>query len=234
MSQTDDTPPADQPAGPSTDGTSTGTLQSKSGWDGKLRLNKDKRAVLANPEALLDSDYSDEDAPPVDEIQADEGMCLVCYVLNLANSQTDLLDAEDPDVEEIDVQHSRVSSIPALRLERFKKIVRLCLRQNSIHSIELPEEIASTLQELELYDNLISHVKGLESFTELRSLDFSYNKIKHIKRVDHLKKLEYIYFVQNKISRIEGLEGMTNLKYLELGANRIRVCESETADEIVD
>ena len=44
---------------------------SKSGWDGKLRVGK--QATLANPEALEDSDYSDEDAPPVDQIAADEG-----------------------------------------------------------------------------------------------------------------------------------------------------------------
>ena len=45
----------------------------RTGWDGKLRLNSDKQAVLANPEALEDSDYEDEDAPPVDQIAADEG-----------------------------------------------------------------------------------------------------------------------------------------------------------------
>jgi len=43
----------------------------KSGWDGKLRVNK--QATLANPEALSDPEYSDEDAPPVDQIAADEG-----------------------------------------------------------------------------------------------------------------------------------------------------------------
>jgi len=187
--------------------TKSSSPHSKSGWDGKLRV--EKKAVLANPEALTDPEYSDEDAPPVDEIEADE----------------DLLDGEDPDSEELEIQHSRVSSIPALRLERFKKLQRLGLRQNSIQVIELPEELSSTLQELELYDNAISHIKGLDAFTELKSLDLSYNKIKHIKRVDHLKKLEYLYFVQNKISKIEGLEGLPNLKYLELGANRIREIE---------
>jgi len=42
-----------------------------SGSDGKLRFGK--KAVLANPEALSDSEYSDENAPPVEQIVADEG-----------------------------------------------------------------------------------------------------------------------------------------------------------------
>jgi hypothetical protein len=36
-------------------------------------LNSEKQAVLANPEALENSDYEDDDAPPVDQIAADEG-----------------------------------------------------------------------------------------------------------------------------------------------------------------
>lgn len=31
------------------------------------------KAVITNPEALEDSDYSDPEAPPVEEIDADEG-----------------------------------------------------------------------------------------------------------------------------------------------------------------
>lgn len=62
-------------------GHTNGTPKSASGWDGKLRVNK--QATLANPEALEDTDYSDEDAPPVEQIDADE----------------DLLEGEDPEVE---------------------------------------------------------------------------------------------------------------------------------------
>lgn len=46
--------------------------RSKSGWDGKLRV--ERKPVIANPGALSDPEYSDEDAPPVEEIEADEGM----------------------------------------------------------------------------------------------------------------------------------------------------------------
>jgi protein phosphatase 1 regulatory subunit 7 len=56
-----------------TDSKSHTPHSNRTGWDGKLRVNGEKQAVLANPEALEDSDYEDEDAPPVDQIAADEG-----------------------------------------------------------------------------------------------------------------------------------------------------------------
>ncbi|KAF7713798.1 Protein phosphatase 1 regulatory subunit SDS22 [Penicillium ucsense] len=183
-------------------------MKNKEGWDGKLRM--EPKAVITNPEALEDSDYSDPEAPPVEEIDADE----------------DLLAEEDSNAEDLDVVHCRVSSIAALHLERFTNLQRLCLRQNQITRIEFPSNVAETLTELDLYDNLISHLKGLDEFQNLTSLDLSFNKIKHIKNVDHLKKLTDIYFVQNKISRIEGLEGLDKLRSLELGANRIREIEN--------
>ena len=40
-------------------------------WDGKLRV--EKKAVVTNAEILSDPEYSDEDAPPVEQIEADEG-----------------------------------------------------------------------------------------------------------------------------------------------------------------
>lgn len=51
-------------------------LTNGKGWDGKLRVPG--RASLANPEALTDPEYSDEDnVVPGDEIQADEGEYLL-------------------------------------------------------------------------------------------------------------------------------------------------------------
>lgn len=47
------------------------SLRDSQGWDGKLRL--DKKAVITNAEILSDPEYSDDEAPPVDQIEADEG-----------------------------------------------------------------------------------------------------------------------------------------------------------------
>lgn len=153
----------------------------------------------------------------------------------------------DNSTQDIDLVHCRIRSISSLRLERFQKlqviprprilfgktvlcwqflcclVQRLCLRQNQITRIAFPPNVAATLTDLDLYDNLISHIKGLEDFHDLTSLDLSFNKIKHIKNISHLMKLTDLYFVQNKISKIEGLEGLTALRNLELGGNRIRV-----------
>ncbi|AEO70106.1 uncharacterized protein THITE_2121066 [Thermothielavioides terrestris NRRL 8126] len=187
------------------DGETSPGLRNSKGWDGKLRVPKS--ALLANPEALSDPEYSDEDnVIPGEEVAADE----------------DLLDGEDPDTDEIICTHSRIQSIPALRLERFKKVARICLRQNLIQDIEGFSCLASTLHDLDLYDNLISHVRGLDDLVNLRSLDLSFNKIKHIKHISHLTNLTDLYLVANKISKIEGLSGLTKLRNLELGSNRIR------------
>ena len=50
----------------------------KSGWDGKLRVNK--QAVITNSEALSDPEYSDDDAPPPEQIEADEGTHLTLVI----------------------------------------------------------------------------------------------------------------------------------------------------------
>lgn len=47
------------------------SLRDKQGWDGKLRVAK--KAFVTNVHDLSDPEYSDEDAPPVEQIHADEG-----------------------------------------------------------------------------------------------------------------------------------------------------------------
>lgn len=62
------------PTDPSISITNHNGLQDTKGWDGKLRV--DRRAVITNAEILSDPEYSDEDAPPVKQIVADEGNCV--------------------------------------------------------------------------------------------------------------------------------------------------------------
>ncbi|GJN70541.1 hypothetical protein Purlil1_12208 [Purpureocillium lilacinum] len=190
---------------PREDGEASPGMRNSKGWDGKLRVPKS--ALMTNPEALSDPEYSDDsNVLQGEEISADE----------------DLLESEASDTEEIMCSHSRIGAMSALRLERFKNVARICLRQNSIQEIEGLDALAPTLKELDLYDNLISHMRGMDALSNLTSLDLSFNKIKHIKNISHMTKLKELFLVANKISRIEGLDGLEHLTSLELGSNRIR------------
>lgn len=179
-------------------------MRNDKGWDGKLRVS---RPSLVNPEALSDPEYSDdENVLPGEVINADEN----------------LLDGEPLDTDEIIVSHSRISSVPSLKLERFKSVARICFRQNCIQEIDGISCLAATLKDLDMYDNLITRIRGLDDLVNLTSLDLSFNKIRHIKHIDHLKDLRELFLVANKISTIEGLDGLDKLTSLELGSNRIR------------
>ena len=251
-----DTTTATTTTTPAAEDVQTPGLRSSTGWDGKLRLPKKEAVVsLANPEAISDPEYSDDENVLLGEvISADE----------------DILNDEDPDTEDIVLTQSRVHSLGPLHLERFARLQRLCLRQNNIQSLierhaaplsvgstiedvaaldledtTSPEQdadgdkadrkktcplavLASTLLELDLYDNLIGHMRGVEELPNLTTLDLSFNKIKTIKHMEGLAKLRDLYLVANKISSVEGLEGLAaaaTLRMLELGSNRLRSVE---------
>lgn len=76
-------PATDSPAHPEI-ATKDSKSRDSNGWDGKLRVQR--RAEVTNAEILSDPEYSDEDAPPVEKIVADEGRYLspdLCHPLML-------------------------------------------------------------------------------------------------------------------------------------------------------
>ena len=89
---------------PPTNDVTNGVLKStrpvdSTGWDGKARV--ERRAVLSNPEALSDPEYSDEDAPPVDQIEADEGTIVsaIMFPVSANPRYTDLLEDYEGDTD---------------------------------------------------------------------------------------------------------------------------------------
>lgn len=156
----------------------------------------------------------------------------------IPDSNIDVLPADDEltsdiplDSEYIDLVHLKISSLENLKLERFKNLTSINLRDNLITSLNalktLSNETKLNIEELDFYDNRIKHISShLNEFINVINLDLSFNNIKHIKHLENLKKLENLYFVQNKISKIEGLENFKNLKNLELGGNKIEIIEN--------
>ncbi|SPO24671.1 probable SDS22 - protein phosphatase 1, regulatory subunit 7 [Ustilago trichophora] len=141
--------------------------------------------------------------------------------------------AHYPDTEEVlDLGHLRLTTTKRLGLQRFApSLKRLCLRQNLLTKIRSKDiGILTELEDLDLYDNSIEKISGLDNLAKLESLDLSFNNIHHITNVSHLAQCQTIYFVQNKISRVRptDLTGpiADSLTSLELGGNRLRSIEN--------
>lgn len=137
------------------------------------------------------------------------------------------------DTEEVlDLGHLRLTTTKRLGLQRFApSLKRLCLRQNLLTKIRSKDiGILTQLEDLDLYDNSIEKISGLDDLVQLESLDLSFNNIHHISNVSHLGQCRTIYFVQNKISKVrpDDLKGpiADSLESLELGGNRLRSIEN--------
>ncbi|KAA3671706.1 protein phosphatase 1 regulatory subunit 7, partial [Paragonimus westermani] len=114
--------------------------------------------------------------------------------------EIDEVEVPDCGSEDIDFEHCRIKSIN--HLNRFPNVKRLCLRNNLIKCLENFTPVASTLHELDLYDNQITKIENLDSLVHLTVLDLSFNRIKHIENLDALVCLRKLFLVHNRISKI--------------------------------
>ena len=87
-------------------------------------------------------------------------------------------------------------------------------------------EQCTALRELDLYDNRLAQLEGLEACTRLTYLDVSFNVIERVENLSHLTCLEELYLIENKLSQLppaaEFDAPLSKLTLLELGGNRFR------------
>lgn len=142
--------------------------------------------------------------------------------------------------EEVYIVHEKLETIP----EVHEPCRKATFRRNRISNMELTA--CSTLKELDLYDNTIRKIEGLERVPNLRILDLSFNLIQrntvpllphltelyligndiHTIEHMHLPSLEKLDMAENGLKKIENLEGLKNLRELYLGCNRIEKIEN--------
>ena len=98
----------------------------------------------------------------------------------------------------------------------------LNLRYQNIENINKIEDLENrykNIQELDLSNNNIKNLEGIENFSNLRTLNMNNNQIKSIESLDKLKELRYVSFRNNNISEIQDTEGLTKLEHLDLSGN---------------
>ncbi|KAM4716823.1 dynein regulatory complex subunit 3 isoform 1-T1 [Anableps anableps] len=84
----------------------------------------------------------------------------------------------------------------------------------------------TSLVRLDLNNNLIQMIWGLEHMTNLTWLNLSCNRIKNIEGLESLLKLEVLNLSNNKISLIKNMDTLENLTHFFISKNLIR--ERET------
>ena len=78
---------------------------------------------------------------------------------------------------------------------------------------------------LQLDNNIITEIAGLESLTKLKWLDLSFNMIEVIKGLENLRELEDLSLFSNRIVALEGLDTLEKLNVLSVGSNAIASLE---------
>jgi len=89
----------------------------------------------------------------------------------------------------------------------------------NINQIENLENFYNKIQGLNLSNNNIKDLDGIENFTNLRTLNMNNNKIRSIKNIEKLKELRFVSFRNNNVSEIEEIKELTKLEYLDLSGN---------------
>lgn len=100
------------------------------------------------------------------------------------------------------------------------EIRKLELHNNKISRISGLDEMVN-LEELGLYNNGISEITGLERLENLKLLFLSSNNISEIKGLESLRNLRNLTISNNIITDLTGIEPLKNLEWLSIDGNLI-------------
>lgn len=100
----------------------------------------------------------------------------------------------------------------------FEKIIRDKL---NIHDRDIHFSDVKNITSLELSNQNIRNIAGLENFIHLKSLDLSYNRIEDLSSIVRLDQIENLNLSHNNIEDISYISNLVNLKELNLSDNKI-------------
>ena len=103
-----------------------------------------------------------------------------------------------------------------------------------INNIEGLDKKYSKIEEIDLSDNLIKDLDGIERFSNLKHLKLNNNQIISIQELAPLKKLQFLSLRNNKISDLRELTGLPNLRYIDLSGNSNIEKIPESLDDLSD
>ncbi|XP_042904773.1 leucine-rich repeat-containing protein 49 isoform X2 [Parasteatoda tepidariorum] len=128
--------------------------------------------------------------------------------------------------EQLHLLNLQLNHIPVIEnLEAFSNLKFLDLSENMLEHISGLDSLLS-LRMLMLAKNRINYIDGLQALHHLDVLDLSGNEIREIANISHLQELRVLNLSSNQISIMSGLRGLKSLIELNLSKNLItEVCE---------
>ena len=121
-----------------------------------------------------------------------------------------------------------------LTKEESAKVIETAIRKKIKKPTgELTKADLDKVKGLNLSNNQLTEVKGLEKLTQLTWLSLYNNKLTDVKGLEKLTKLEVLYLDSNKLADVKGLEKLTQLNELWLTDNpdltKIQIAELKKA-----
>ena len=133
---------------------------------------------------------------------------LLCFLCALAISVVCSVNALAASTDPVDVPDTHLKSAI---LEKLGKTPDYTLTKDDMASFEI----------LEVSNNNIVSLEGLQYCTDLRKLDLSHNQVNSMDQLKELKDLMYVNLSDNKISTVPDLSKLKNLYCLYLDHNTL-------------
>lgn len=126
-------------------------------------------------------------------------------------------------IEILDVKKYNLVSYEKEIIAIFKLGEKLSVRNRKIEDlgkITGLNKFYDKIQILDLSNNLLTNLKGIEKFTSLHTLVLDNNLLVNIQHLEKLQNLEHLSLKNNKLYTIEHLDRFPNLKSVNLSGNK--------------
>ncbi|MBC1605506.1 hypothetical protein HCJ39_12360 [Listeria rocourtiae] len=120
-------------------------------------------------------------------------------------------------LKDLNIPYNKIKSIEGIG--RLPVLKNLYLQGNQISDIGMLEN--TNIRNLNMYDNQITSLNGVEKLSELTQLDVGKNQIKDIAPLKTLTNLTILRLNSNQITDITPIKSFVNLTRLELFANKL-------------
>ena len=148
------------------------------------------------------------------------------------NSQLEVIAAELPQLERLDVRFNKITSLQTLG--SMKNLTFLDVTFNSLENLNGLEELTS-LESLYAEGNEIRSIPSGMDHQKLRRLVLCDNQLKNLKGIEGLKNIEDLNVSKNQLTNLKDIKGLRNLKELNVSENQLKNLKGiENLKELVD